>query len=309
MSGRTHRAGRRRAHHPKEHEMTSDLFNTTDRPSELAEIWLERDGAKLFAVENGGGTPVILLHGGLANHLACRRFAEPLSSQFRLITPDLRGSGRSVYAGTLTWDQLADDVAALVRHLGLSRAVVGGVSFGSGCAVRFALRHPALVDALVLLSPVYAGDDVGFTVAQRAAMDAMHAAGRRAPAEGIQALHPLFNALPDDLRDRARAVIDTFDPASVASLTAFMASGAQPLGSAADLAAITAPTLVVPGLDPQHPAEIAELYRRHLPHGTLRAANPMEAMSRSLLNFGDGRMISSWPSFVMQRWERVLVRA
>jgi metallo-beta-lactamase class B len=33
------------------------------------------------------------------------------------------------------------------------------------------------------------------------------------------------------------------------------------------------------------------------------------AMSRSLLNFGDGRMISSWPSFVMQRWERVLVRA
>ena len=64
-------------------------------------------------------------------------------------------------------------------------------------------------------------------------------------------------------------MIDSFDAASVAATTAFMASGAQPFATGAELAAITAPALLVPGTDPTHPPEVADVFRRHLPHCTL----------------------------------------
>src|SRR5678816_2376990 len=100
------------------------------------EIGFEHAGANLYAVASGHGRPIILLHGGLATHLACWVFAAPLAGRFRLITPDLRASGRSIYREALSWDQLADDIAALIDHLGYERAVIGGVSFGAGVAVR-----------------------------------------------------------------------------------------------------------------------------------------------------------------------------
>jgi len=235
----------------------------------MTEISFEHAGTRLFAVEHGHGLPIVLLHGGLSNHLACLRFAMPLTDRFRIITPDLRASGRSHHSGPLDWDQLADDVAALVRHLGLDRAVIGGISFGTGCAVRVALRHPELTAALVLLHPVFGGADVGLTPVQTAAMQAMDAVGSRAVAEGIAVLNPLLDTLPEELRERARAVVATYDPASVATLTRFMASGAQPLATAGELAAIQVPVLCVPGVDPTHPREVAELYRRHLPRVTV----------------------------------------
>jgi 3-oxoadipate enol-lactonase len=262
--------------------MRSDATDGID----VREIWFESGGARLFAVESGHGRPVILLHGGLATHLACRRTAAPLSPRFRIITPDLRASGRSTWAGLLTWDQLADDVAALALHLGVEDAVIGGVSFGAGCAVRVALRHPALTRGLVLLSPAFGGADIGLTRAQVDAMRAMDAAGRRTVTEGIDVLLPLFDALPAPMRERARAVAATYDPASVAASTRFMASGAQPFATAAELAAISAPTLLVPGTDPTHPAEVSDVYRRHLPRCTVRAVGP-EDHAQAIADFID----------------------
>ncbi len=244
--------------------------------SDAKEFWFESDGVRLFAVESGHGRPIILLHGGLANHEACRRFAAPLATRFRIITPDLRASGRSIFAGSLSWDQLADDVAALVGHLGLERAAIGGVSFGAGVAVRVALRHRGLTAALIVLHPAFAGAEVGLTPAQHAAMQAMDAAGRRAVAEGMQALDPLLETLPMPMRERARATLAAYDPASVAATTRFMASGAQPFVTAAALASISAPTLLVPGGDPTHPVEIADLYRRHLTGASLQTRDTMD---------------------------------
>jgi pimeloyl-ACP methyl ester carboxylesterase len=202
-----------------------------------------------------------------------------LDARFRIITPDLRASGRSFYGGPLSWDQLADDVAGLIDELGLERAVIGGISFGAGCAVRVALRHPSLTAALVLLHPAFAGSEVGLTTAQQAAMHAMDAAGSRAVREGIQVLYPLFDALPAPMRDRALATVATYDPASVAAMTRFMASGAQPFASASELASITAPTLLVPGIDPTHPVEVADLYRHHLTGAAVHAVETADFAS------------------------------
>jgi pimeloyl-ACP methyl ester carboxylesterase len=237
------------------------------------EHFLDRDGTRLYAVSTGTGRPVVLIHGGLATHLLWLRLAGHLADRYRLILPDLRGSGRSHHAGPLTWADLADDVAALIRHLGHDRAVVGGASFGAGVAVAVALRHPEVCEALLVLHPAYGGADLGLTPLQQQAMAAMDAAGSRAPAEGVAVLFPMFDALPAEMRDRARAVAATYDPASVAASTAFMASGAQPFASGADLAAIDVPALLVPGVDPYHPPEVAAVYRRHLRHVTERAAD------------------------------------
>lgn len=238
--------------------------------TDLHELWFERDGTRLYAVERGQGPPIVLLHGGLATHLACREFAAPLDARHRLITPDLRGSGRSVHAGALSWDALADDVAALVRALDLGRVVLGGVSFGAGCAVRTALRHPGLVSALIVLAPAFGGADLGLTSAQLRAMRVMNEAGARAPTDGIGVLYPLLETLPAEQRTRARAVFETYDPASVAATTKFLASGDQPFATVAELRAIDAPTLVIPGTDPYHPVEVADRFRA-IPHSRVHA--------------------------------------
>ena len=241
------------------------------------------DGARLFALERGQGPALILLHGGLADHRACAPLAEPLADRFRVITPDLRASGRSLHHDPLSWNLLADDIAALARHLDLARAAVGGTSFGSGVALRAALRHPVLVSALLLVHPVYAGADRGLTAEQEAAMHTIDAAARRAPTDGIDALLPLLDTLPPAIRERARTVVLSLDPRSVAALSRFMSSGAQPFASAADLAAITCPTLLIAGIDPQHPAWLADLLAAHLPRATLSSATDHPAAIASFL--------------------------
>jgi pimeloyl-ACP methyl ester carboxylesterase len=65
------------------------------------------DGTPLFAVEQGEGPTVLLFHGGGATHHACLGLAAHLAEGHRVVTPDLRGSGRSWDALPLTWDRLA----------------------------------------------------------------------------------------------------------------------------------------------------------------------------------------------------------
>ena len=244
----------------------------------LREHWFEHGGTRLFAAESGDGPPLVLLHGGLANHLACWQFAAPLATRYRVITPDLRGAGRSHFAAPLSWDAFADDIAALLRSLGIARAAIGGISFGAGAAVRVALRHPDVVSALLVLHPAYGGAALGLLPMQQQAMAAMHAAGSRVVAEGIEVLMPLFDALPPEVRERAKRVVATYDPASVATTTAFMQSGAQPFARGDELAAIRVRTLVVPGVDPYHPPEVAAVFQSHVVGCVTReAASPQLA--------------------------------
>lgn len=231
----------------------------------MRDAWFEAAGVRLFAVEDGGGPPIVMLHGGMASHLAARPLVASLASRYRVVTPDLRGSGRSFHGGTLSFDQLADDIATLLDHLGEARAVVGGVSGGSGVAVRFALRHPGRAAGLVVVSPVYAGAHHGYTEAQRQAFTRMDAVASRALYEGVQVLRPLYAALPAPVRDKALAMIEGLDAASVVATSRFIASGAQPFTEPAELRSIATPALLVRSDDPLHPAEISELYAEHLP--------------------------------------------
>jgi pimeloyl-ACP methyl ester carboxylesterase len=226
----------------------------------MREFWVFGAGTRLFGVETGEGPAVVMLHGALANHQTAMALAAPLASAYRVVAPDLRGSGRSWFAGRLGFDLLADDIAAILDHLEIDRAVVGGVSSGSGVALRFAFRHPRRTLGVIVVKPVYAGADHGYSAEQHAAFSAMDRVASRATAEGIEALRPLYDQLPEAWRDRAWAVASGFDPASVVTSSRFVADGAQPFASAADLCAIEAPMLLVRGADAQHPREVSDLY-------------------------------------------------
>ena len=102
---------------------------------------------------HGHGRPLILLHGGFG---AVEMFGEvlPLIAEGRrVIAVDLQAHGRTADIDRpMSYESMADDVAALIRHLGLGRADVMGYSMGGGVALQTAVRHPGLVRRLVVVS-------------------------------------------------------------------------------------------------------------------------------------------------------------
>lgn len=112
----------------------------------------ERDGWRLAFEEVGSGPPVLLLHGLLMNHSMFDPQVEALGNRYRFLLPDARGHGASEHRAEpySQWD-LMEDARALLDHLGVDRAVWGGVSQGGFQALRAALRHPDRVAGLILI--------------------------------------------------------------------------------------------------------------------------------------------------------------
>jgi pimeloyl-ACP methyl ester carboxylesterase len=114
---------------------------------------LARPGVTLHYDTRGRGTPLLLVAGLASDALSWLTVAEPLASRYRTIAPDNRGVGRTVPQDVpVDVDTLADDCAALLDHLGAGRANVVGHSMGGFVAQRLALRHPHLVERLVLVA-------------------------------------------------------------------------------------------------------------------------------------------------------------
>ena len=112
------------------------------------------DGQPLAYVDVGSGPPVVLLHGftGRAvTHMAL--LLDVLHTDHRVIAPDLRGYGLSVPPSRTFppdfYQQDADDVAALLRHVACGPAVAMGFSDGAESSLLLAARHPDLVAGVV----------------------------------------------------------------------------------------------------------------------------------------------------------------
>ena len=169
---------------------------------------------------------------------------------------------------------------------------MGGVSAGSGVALRFALRRPGRTAGLVVVKPVYAGGERGYTAEQKQTFGAMDAVARRALAEGVQVLRPLYANLPPPIRERALAMLEGFDAASVAATSHFVASGVQPFQTAADLRSLSVPTLLVCGDDPLHPAAISDLYAENIPNCRVAPASTTD-VAGAIGSFCDGALCST----------------
>lgn len=222
------------------------------------------DGCPLHAVIGParGGTPLVLLHGGGPDHHSLVPLARRLADLHTVVLPDIRGYGRSVCTdpGRHTWDQYAADVIALLDHLGAGRAVVGGAGLGTTISLRTALAHPDRVQAAVLISV----EDIEDDMAKEAEVAFMDAFAARVRTEGIEAAWaPILKDLPPIIGAMVREAIPRSDPASIAAAAAVGRD--RSFRSVAELAAVSAPTLVIPGIDWRHPTAVAEAVARTLP--------------------------------------------
>ncbi len=101
-----------------------------------------------------------------------------LAPEVRVIRWDARGFGQTTWDGQpFTYWDLADDCLALLDHLGLDRAAIGGMSQGGFLAMRAALRAPERVRALVLMSTQPGVDDAATIAAYRQMLDTWSTVG------------------------------------------------------------------------------------------------------------------------------------
>jgi pimeloyl-ACP methyl ester carboxylesterase len=130
------------------------------------------NGLSLYYDEHGSGEPLVLLHGGIGASEMFAAILDELAERRRVIAVDLQGHGHTADIDRpLRAEHLADDIAALIEHLGLERADVMGYSLGGMVALRTAIQHPARVRRLVLVSIPFRRD--GSFPEVLAAMDAM----------------------------------------------------------------------------------------------------------------------------------------
>jgi pimeloyl-ACP methyl ester carboxylesterase len=108
---------------------------------------------------HGEGPPLLLLHGAYMTADMMAPLATGLARTRRVIVPEQQGHGRTADVDRpITYEQMADDTAALAQSLELEQADVVGYSMGGGVALRLAIQHPGLVRRLVVASAGYRYD-------------------------------------------------------------------------------------------------------------------------------------------------------
>lgn len=195
----------------------------------------------------GNGMPLLLIHGFPLDRSLWRSQIEGLQSAARVVAPDLRGFGQSGDAPeTMTMDEYAADLKALLDALNVKQAVVCGLSMGGYIALAFLARYPGMLKGLILAN-TRAGAD------SEQAREARYANAQKAFDEGVPAIAE--GMLPKMLTEATRANRD--------SLTAYIRSmmAHQPAKGVAAalrgmavrpdrtsmLAAINLPTLIITG--------------------------------------------------------------
>ncbi|MDX2056178.1 MAG: alpha/beta fold hydrolase [Gemmatimonadales bacterium] len=120
------------------------------------------NGLKMYYEIHGRGEPVVLLHGAFMTITSnWDGWIGELTKTRKVIAIEMQGHGRTADTRReFSSDHLADDVAALLGHLGIPRADVIGYSMGGGVAMRVAVRHPDRVRKVVVISSPFRRDGV-----------------------------------------------------------------------------------------------------------------------------------------------------
>ncbi len=129
--------------------MTTDSSTVATGTGSYADL----NGLHLYYATHGSGRPLVLLHGGLGSGEMFGPALPTLAEQHQVIVVDLQGHGRTADIDRpLDVRLMADDIAALIRLLGLERPDIVGYSLGGGVALFTALKYPELVGRLVVTS-------------------------------------------------------------------------------------------------------------------------------------------------------------
>ncbi|GAA1977692.1 alpha/beta hydrolase [Amycolatopsis minnesotensis] len=267
------------------------------RPIELAGSFTH-DGHRLAYTEYGSGERVVVLTHGI---MFTRRMHAPLARKlaragFRVVTLDLLGHGdsdRPTDSWLYSMPAFAEQTLALMDHLGVDRAVVGGTSLGANVSLEVAVLAPERVRGLVVEMPVL--DNA--IVAGLLTFTPLLFAARFVPV-AVQGVGMLARRVPHGSQ-WVDVVTDTLDqrPASMAALLHGVLFGRiAPPRSARKL--ITTPALVLGHQrDPIHPFGDADTLAADLPDAEfVQARSPVE------LRFDPKRLTEEIAGFVERRY-------
>ena len=128
-------------------------MTSTDSATQERGAYADVNGVHVYHEVHGEGSPLVLLHGGLMSGEGFAPVLPALTAHHQVVLVDLQGHGRTADVDRpLDVRLMADDVAALIEHLGLDRPAVVGFSLGGGVALQVAARHPEVVGRLVSCS-------------------------------------------------------------------------------------------------------------------------------------------------------------
>jgi 3-oxoadipate enol-lactonase len=204
-------------------------------------------GARLRYELAGTGFPVVLIHGFGLDMRMWDQQVESLSDRFLLIRYDCRGFGASGEFDPGVPYTHAEDLLALLDHLGIDAAAVAGLSFGGRIAMQAALLAPRRVTALVLLGTVV--DGVEWDKESSAGMNEVDDQVRaRGVTAGQQAwlAHPLFAPAAEHprLAGRLAEMVSRYPGQHWLGLDPHRETSPRPIDA---LASLTMPTLIVSG--------------------------------------------------------------
>ena len=128
---------------------TADWTASAQSTGQYAKV----NGINLYFETHGAGRPLILLHGGLGSGEMFGPILSALGERHQVIAVDLQGHGWTADIDRpIDIRLMADDIAALIDHLGLDKPDLVGYSLGGGVALRTAVKYPAKVRKLVAAS-------------------------------------------------------------------------------------------------------------------------------------------------------------
>jgi pimeloyl-ACP methyl ester carboxylesterase len=138
-----------------------ELLSTTD-PAAVATApavrtgYADVNGLHMYYETHGEGEPVVLLHGAYMSADQMKPVTDMLAKNRQVIVPEAQGHARTADIDRpITYEAMADDVAALMDHLNIPAADVVGYSMGASTALQVAIRHPEKVKRMVSASGGY----------------------------------------------------------------------------------------------------------------------------------------------------------
>jgi pimeloyl-ACP methyl ester carboxylesterase len=235
----------------------------------MAEIVVERASADLSGDDTGEGLPVVLLHGLTATRRYVVMGSKHLErSGHRVVAYDARGHGRSSPApsrAAYTYEDLGRDLEAVLDARGIARAVLAGASMGAHTLLWLALRAPARVAGLVVITPAYdpvLHDREGRFEHWDALADGLEQGG----IDGFIAASGSPD-VPESWRETAEKVtrqrLSQHEHLDAVADALRAVPRSRPFGSIDELADISVPVVVVASADepdPGHPQAVGEAY-------------------------------------------------
>ncbi len=210
------------------------------------------NGLKMYYEIHGTGTPLVLIHGGASTiQTTFGRVLDSFATAHKIIAVELQAHGHTADIDRpLSFERDADDVAELLKQLHISKADIFGFSNGASTTLELAIRHPELVNKIVVASTMYKKDGVY-------------------PWFWDMIEHATFEQMPQPLKDAYLKI----NPDKEALFTMFKRDVAR-MQSFTDIKeeeikAITSPALIMIGdADIVRPEHAVEMYRL-LPHARL----------------------------------------